>query len=107
MQVMIEIDEKDFLFFKTTSFIEDEKVMFNQSWEDRMMTLALFGLLDCVKNSIVLPPNHGRLIDEKDLLGRLEIYNTKNEMDQAHYRFSKTLVGCTPAVIPAVKEDKK
>lgn len=74
-----------------------------------MYTLPQMDMYYALKNGIILPSKHGRLIDERDLLGRLEIYNTKDEMDQAHYRFTKAFIACTPAVIPANKksEDKE
>lgn len=55
MQLVIEISEANYEYFKNTHFIADEKIVFKQSPEDRKGTMNLFRLVDAVKDGIVLP----------------------------------------------------
>lgn len=57
MQIVIEIPELVFDYFKNTSFVEHEDCL-RQSLEDRRGTMNLFRLVDAVK--------HGKVIEEEE-----------------------------------------
>ena len=71
MQLVIEISEADYEYFKNTSFVEHEDCL-RQSSEDRKGTMNLFRLVDAVKDGIVLPEGHGDLIDRSKILPYME-----------------------------------
>ena len=49
MKLLIDISEDDYEFFKNTSFVEDTNTMLKQSASDRKGTMALFRLMDSIK----------------------------------------------------------
>lgn len=95
MQIVIEISEADYKYFKSTSFVEHEDCL-RQSPEDRRGTMKLFRLVDAVKDGIVLPKRHGRLIDA-DKLNRKRKYGFKTEHAWEALAYAET-------VVPADKE---
>jgi hypothetical protein len=66
-EIVIKIPEDAYDYLINTHFVENTKLMFNQSAENRKHTMQLFEVIDAVKNGTPLPKGHGRLIDEKDL----------------------------------------
>ena len=50
MKLVIDISEEDYRLFKNGSFVEDTGIIFEQSVEDRNKTMALFRMIDAVKN---------------------------------------------------------
>lgn len=71
MQIMIDISEKEYNFFKNTSFIEDGKILLHQSTGDRESTMSLFRLIDAIKNGTPLPKGHGVLIERNKVFNAL------------------------------------
>ena len=67
MQILIEIDEKDYDFINNTSFVEDEGLIIRQTREDRKKKMILFDILYAVINGTSLPKNHGDLVDRNSL----------------------------------------
>ena len=92
MQIVIYIDEDMYEYIKGL----------NNEFTDYRTTLALY---DAVRNGISLPKGHGRLIDEKDMLHRLEAWNNLDDKwDTAHYLFTRTRILEAPTIIEADKE---
>lgn len=96
MQIIIDISNNDYEYLKKTSFVEDEKRVFEQTAGDRKGTMMLFRLIDSVKNGTPLPKGHGRLIDADRLY---------DDFEYADYDFEEALE-YAPTVIEADEEEK-
>ena len=104
MQLVIEISEADYEYFKNTSFVEHEDCL-RQSPEDRRGTMNLFRLVDAVKDGIVLPKVHGDLIDrdmQDDVIMRLN--EDDWQITRGEYKRFDRILFEFPVVIPAEKE---
>ena len=74
MKMIVDIPEDAYDYLINTSFVENPKIMFNQSVEDRKHTMQLFEVIDAVKNGTPLPKGHGRLIDADALEKKMTEY---------------------------------
>ena len=72
MKIVIDIPEEIYDFVQNTSFVEDENTLFKQSNAERQKTLFLFDIIDAIRNGTPLPKEHGRLIDEQQIIDRFK-----------------------------------
>lgn len=82
-EIVIKIPEDAYDYLINTSFVEDPKIMFNQSVKDRKHTMHLFEVIDAVKNGTPLPEHHGRLIDADDLMKVYSQFEFSSDMGDA------------------------
>lgn len=104
MQIVIDMTEEEYNFFKNTS-IEDGKMLLHQSTGDRENTISLIRLIYAIKNSIPLPKDHGRLIEVTEEL-RCELFNFTRYTgkDETPYEDATKIIDNAPAAIEADKE---
>lgn len=55
MKIVIDIDDEIYDFVQNTSFVEDENTLFKQTNAERQKTLALFDIIDAIRNGTPLP----------------------------------------------------
>ena len=104
MQLVIEISEADYEYFKNTSFVEHEDCL-RQSPEDRRGTMNLFRLVDSVKDGIVLPKGHGRLIDVDEIVKDMNTFQGSFAINIREIGHNILNIKClAPTVIPADKD---
>lgn len=89
MQIVIDIPEEDY-----NALIGNVTGLF-----------SVYDLIGSIKQGTPLPKGHGRLIDEKKMLNRLEAWNNlEDKWDIAHYLFTRQRIIESPTIIEADKE---